>query len=81
MHDEPGSHGFIRYRILPKKDLSLGEEIDNKAHIYFDFHEAIITNVSRTVIEKHAQISALLPSEIKPLEKLLSSSMPNQVQV
>jgi uncharacterized repeat protein (TIGR01451 family) len=55
MHDEPASHGFIRYRILPKKELVIGEQIDNKAYIYFDFNAPVITNVSTTHIGKHAQ--------------------------
>jgi hypothetical protein len=55
MHDEPASHGFIRYRIIPKKELAIGEEIENKAYIYFDFNAPVITNVSTTRIGKHAQ--------------------------
>lgn len=41
--DEPGSHGFVRFRILPASDLSDGAEVVNIAHIVFDFNEAIIT--------------------------------------
>jgi uncharacterized repeat protein (TIGR01451 family) len=55
MHDEPGSHGFIRYQIIPKKELSIDAVIDNKAYIYFDFNAPIVTNVSRTTIGKHTQ--------------------------
>jgi uncharacterized repeat protein (TIGR01451 family) len=55
MYDEPGSHGFVRFRILPKKEVAIGDKIENKAYIYFDFNEAIITNTSKTTIEKYSQ--------------------------
>ncbi len=42
--NEPGSHGFITYSIKQKPNLEDGEEIFNKAGIYFDFNEPIITN-------------------------------------
>jgi hypothetical protein len=35
--NEPLSHGFVRYRIQPKTNLSAGDSITNFAAIYFDF--------------------------------------------
>ena len=49
-HNEPLSHGFIRYRIKPKNTLVLGDQIINKAHIYFDYNEDIITNEVQTIL-------------------------------
>ncbi|MEP2968369.1 T9SS type A sorting domain-containing protein, partial [Nonlabens ulvanivorans] len=48
--NEPLSHGYIYYRIKPKQNLIIGDFIDNTAHIYFDFNEAIITNTATTTI-------------------------------
>ncbi|KEZ92969.1 T9SS type A sorting domain-containing protein [Nonlabens ulvanivorans] len=48
--NEPLSHGYIYYRIKPKQNLVIGDFIDNTAHIYFDFNEAIITNTATTTI-------------------------------
>jgi hypothetical protein len=42
--NEPGSHGFIKFRIRHKPGLLPGDVIPNKAAIYFDFNEAVITN-------------------------------------
>lgn len=42
--NEPGSNGFVTFRVSPKKDLSLGTVIRNRAAIYFDFNPPIITN-------------------------------------
>ncbi len=44
--DEPGSHGFIRYRISPYPVLEEGTLIENTAYIYFDFNPAVVTNTT-----------------------------------
>ncbi len=41
--DEPGSHGFIKFSMLPATDLQDGATISNIAHIVFDFNQPIIT--------------------------------------
>lgn len=48
--NEPLSHGYIYYRIKPKQNLVLGDQMDNTAHIFFDFNEAIITNTTITTV-------------------------------
>ncbi|MBK9319041.1 MAG: T9SS type A sorting domain-containing protein [Bacteroidetes bacterium] len=48
--NEPLSHGFVRYRIQPKTNLSAGDSITNFAAIYFDFNEPVITNTAKTSI-------------------------------
>lgn len=42
--NEPGSHGFVKFRIKPKQGLSKGTVIKNKADIYFDYNSPIETN-------------------------------------
>ncbi len=46
--NEPGSHGFIRYRMQPKNNLVLGDEIKSRAAIYFDYNVPVITNYAIT---------------------------------
>ncbi|MFN0276953.1 MAG: T9SS type A sorting domain-containing protein [Chitinophagales bacterium] len=48
--NEPGSHGFVRYRIKPVNSLIAGDEIKNTAHIYFDYNPPVITNTALTKI-------------------------------
>lgn len=48
--NEPESHGFIYYSIAPESTLELGEEITNKASIYFDYNKPIITNTAITTV-------------------------------
>ncbi len=42
--NEPGSHGFIKFKISQKPFLPLETVINNSAAIYFDFNAPIITN-------------------------------------
>lgn len=44
--DEPGSQGYVVYRISPKADIEPGSVINNTAEIYFDGNEPIITNTT-----------------------------------
>ena len=42
--NEPASHGFIEFNIAQQPDLADGTVINNKAAIYFDYNDPIITN-------------------------------------
>lgn len=46
--DEPGSHGYIAFRIKPKSTVVLNDVINNTANIYFDFNHPVITNTTST---------------------------------
>lgn len=48
--NEPASHGFVAYRIKPKQNLSIGDTVMNRAHIYFDYNLPVITNDELTVL-------------------------------
>lgn len=50
--NEPESHGFVRFRLMPKDTLFQGETIRNSAGIYFDFNEPVITNTVVSEVEK-----------------------------
>jgi uncharacterized repeat protein (TIGR01451 family) len=41
--NEAASHGFFKFSMLPKTDLVNGSNIENIAHIVFDFNAPIIT--------------------------------------
>lgn len=40
------SEGFVQYRIKPKANLIAGTQIENTAHIYFDYNPAVVTNTT-----------------------------------
>lgn len=48
IQNEPGSHGFIAFKIKPVSTVVLGSVIENTAAIYFDFNWPIITNTVST---------------------------------
>lgn len=44
--DEPGSQGYVIYRIKPLPTIAIGDVIENTASIYFDENPAIVTNTT-----------------------------------
>ena len=50
--NEPESHGMVSYSIYPYQDLTPLTRIENRAGIYFDFNEPIITNTVFHTIRK-----------------------------
>jgi len=48
--DEPGSHGFIAFKIKPASTVGVGSVIQNTAQIYFDFNFPIVTNTVSTAV-------------------------------
>jgi len=55
--DPEGSQGYILFSIQPVLPVSEGTQIENTAHIYFDFNPAVITNTEVTTIETPTSIS------------------------
>lgn len=56
--NEEESHGFIQYRIKPKKAVSESDQIKNTAHIYFDFNEAVVTNTTISTANKSSGLES-----------------------
>lgn len=42
--NEPGSHGYVTFKISQEENLPIGTVINNSAAIYFDFEAPVITN-------------------------------------
>lgn len=42
--NEPESHGFVKFKIHQKEGNTMGTKLENRASIYFDFNEPIVTN-------------------------------------
>lgn len=56
--NEPESHGFFKFSMLPKTDLGNGSTIENIAHIVFDFNAPIITPPAVFTVDIGAGIDA-----------------------
>ncbi len=49
--NEPGSHGYVQYKIKANDSLTAGISISNTANIYFDYNAPVITNtITNSVI-------------------------------
>jgi uncharacterized repeat protein (TIGR01451 family) len=69
--NEPASHGWVKFKILPKAGLVLGDSIRNRAGIYFDYNKPIITNYATNRVQN--------PTAIEPTQqdRLALSVFPN----
>ena len=56
--NEPASHGFFTFSMLPKTNLGNGAVIENIAHIVFDFNEPIVTEPAVFMVDIGAGIAA-----------------------
>jgi uncharacterized repeat protein (TIGR01451 family) len=48
--DEPGSHGFIAYKMKPQPTVGLGSVMEKTAGIFFDYNWPIVTNTAFTTV-------------------------------
>lgn len=49
---EPGSNGFVKFKVEQVNDLPDGAELNNRVGIYFDFNEPIITNTTSHIVQR-----------------------------
>ncbi len=54
--DDANNDGYVLFKIKTLDTLVEGDNIDNKAGIYFDFNHPVITNTERVEVKKEVQI-------------------------
>ncbi|GAL00979.1 chitinase [Nonlabens ulvanivorans] len=64
--DEPGSNGFIKYRIKPLSGFAVGDLISARAEIFFDYNSAVITETWITTFDAPASTSDWQQTSIYP---------------
>lgn len=64
--NEPLSHGYITYRIKQKNTNVIGDVIQNKAYITFDFNAPVITNTTTNTIGMLNPLGVLNNEEVLP---------------
>ena len=72
--NEPGSHGYVQYKVKLKQDLPIGTTIQNTAHIYFDFNPPVVTNTTTNTI---ALVQDTTGVGIKQVNALTMNIYPN----
>ena len=61
IHNEPLSHGFVKFSLKPRSPVNIADTIYNNAAIYFDFNSPVITNQAKTWFS-NAVVPVLLKS-------------------
>jgi uncharacterized repeat protein (TIGR01451 family) len=46
--NEPESHGFVKFSVVPRSNVVLGDQISNFCDIYFDYNDPIRTNTAQS---------------------------------
>jgi uncharacterized repeat protein (TIGR01451 family) len=57
--DPLGSIGSFHYRMAPKSTLVLGDQLTNRADIYFDYNDPVLTNTTVTTVALPTGIDAV----------------------
>jgi uncharacterized repeat protein (TIGR01451 family) len=57
--NEPGSHGFVKFKIRPRSDILGGTAIWNSASVFFDFNAPVVTNIVMNMVLPANDIGAL----------------------
>lgn len=73
--NEPASHGFVRFSIQQKVGNQAGTVIKNKAAIYFDFNDPVITNEIISIVDN--DIVTELENDIHYQTQGIISAYPN----
>ena len=63
------SMGWVTFKVKPLQTLALGAEIDNKAHIYFDYNKDIVTNIAKTIIKQVIVPVKLVKYEVRSINE------------
>ena len=59
--NEPGSHGFIQYKVHLNDPVPVGTTIHNTAYIYFDFNPPVQTNTTSNTVQIISSVNDVDP--------------------
>jgi len=83
--DEEGSNGHVSFRIKPNSNVQIGDVINNKAYIFFDFNAPIITNTYSITIVDELSSEEFEANQIKvypnPLKGTLNINLPRETKL
>lgn len=63
--NEEGSKGYIQFKAKLDPNLPLGARVNNRAHIYFDYNEAIETNIASVVVAQPSKVKKIKEEALK----------------
>ena len=71
LHNEPNSHGWLQYKVRTNAALPAGKAVTNRASIYFDDNDPVVTNTT---------INTFDPLSVKKFEQATLRMYPNPVE-
>ncbi|MDO8366204.1 MAG: hypothetical protein Q7T20_05350 [Saprospiraceae bacterium] len=85
--DEPGSHGFVKYKVHPRQNLPHGSPLRNTAHIFFDFNAPVVTNTTETLaglvktteVSDQNQLLQLTPNPASHFVRVKTGAQPGKL--
>jgi uncharacterized repeat protein (TIGR01451 family) len=75
-HNEPRSHGFVKFHIKQQPNVPLGSTLYNDASIFFDFNAPVITNRTWLTVGKQFILSSILDEASKGQMRIVSVPNP-----
>jgi uncharacterized repeat protein (TIGR01451 family) len=75
-HNEPHSHGFVKFHIKQQPNVPLGSTIYNDASIFFDFNAPVITNRTWLTVGKSFIVSGVSDEASKMRMRIVSYPNP-----
>ena len=87
--DDANNDGYVAFKIKSKDNLVVGDKIENKAEIYFDYNFPIITEKESTEVVNLLSVSdyeldnsiGMFPNPVKAVLNISASSVVKQVSV
>lgn len=79
-----GGHGNVLFKIKTLQTLTVGDEVENKADIYFDYNAPILTDVARTTFQLLSNPGVALDASIvvypNPVRDIVNLSCATTIQ-
>jgi len=81
MNDPEGSNGYVTFKVKPLPSVVLGDQVNNRADIYFDFNPPILTNTTTTTFVDVLNVEEVSVAEIaiypNPAKDILTLTQQN----
>lgn len=84
VNDEPGSHGFVTYKLNALSSLNIGDQMIDYANIYFDFNAPVLTENAVVTVVGPTAAGSILNSNLayvypNPAEDFVNINLQAQV--
>lgn len=81
---EQNSHGFIKFKINPKANITYKDLISNRAAIYFDYNEPVITNqvwLNKNIVSSSDEMAKNIDFQLfpNPVDDILNLVYQNEM--